>query len=269
MDRLRTGRTQIALVLRWRPEWPLAVVVLAAWVVLLAYDGAHGKAAAGLHDPHAYCSLLASEHPAEPIVIGPAPAHGPHADGNVMRELPGWTLMAVAMMAPVGLPAARHVGFNSIRARRYRAIAVYFATYVAVWIGFGMIALGAAGLARQTLGVDTDLLLAGTLAAAAAWQLTRWKRRALYGCKRTVPLPPLGLRADAGCVRFALKHGWRCLTSCWALMATMAVVDRSSVIWMAVLTAFVTVEELTVAGRRLRVPAAAVFAGGAMLVVIA
>jgi len=247
---------------------------VALWFGLLAYGGAQAEERGGgstraIQASRGYCSLLAAENRTERAGIEGAHAHGSHADGGHAPALGGWTLMAVAMMAPVGLPAARHVGFNSIRARRQRAIALYFAAYVGVWIGFGVVVLAAARLGRQTLGVDPDLLLAGTLAAAAAWQLTRWKRRALYGCKRTVPLPPVGLRADLGCVRFALKHGWRCLCSCWALMATTAMVDHSSILWMAVLTAFVTVEELTVPGRRLRVPAAAVFAAGAILVVAA
>ena len=175
--------------------------------------------------------------------------------------------MSVAMMAPLSLPAARHVGFNSIRRRRRRAMAVYFAVYLGIWVGFGALVLGLVELARQVLGLEGRVLLAPLLLVAAAWQLTRWKRRALYACKRTVALPPVGFRADAGCARFGLKHGWRCLSSCWALMATAALVHHWGLVWMGVLTIFVVIEEMTLAGRRLRVPAAGALAGAAVVLV--
>ena len=114
--------------------------------------------------------------------------------------------MVVAMMVPVTLPAVRYVGLNSMRRRRQRAMALYTAVYVGIWALFGVTALGIDHLLRAHLGLGDRLLLALALVAAAGWQLTRAKRRALFACGRTVPLPPLGRRADAGCARFALLH---------------------------------------------------------------
>jgi predicted metal-binding membrane protein len=103
---------------------------------------------------------------------------------------------------------------------------------------------------------------------AAIWQLTRTKRRALFACRRTVPLPPVGRRADAGCARFALLQGWRCVVSCWALMLIMLMVGHAGLIWMVVLTALILVEELTRLGRRLLRPSAAALAFVGGLVVL-
>jgi predicted metal-binding membrane protein len=217
-------RAQVARVARWRPEWRFGALVLLAWAAL----------AAGL-------------------ATMPA-GHGGHAGAGpvaaVLGALPGWVLMAVAMMLPGTLPAVRHVGLNSLRARRQRAMGVYTVVYVAVWAAFGVLALGLAQLLVGALEVDQRSLIVLVLGAAAAWQLTRGKRRALLSCRRTVPLPPLGRRADAGCARFALQQSSRCVRSCWALMAVMAVVGHASVLWMAVLTALAASEELTELGRR-------------------
>ena len=228
MDGLDARRHQLALTLQWRPEWRVATVAAAAWVALLAGLGMHG-ADMGTH-------------------------HAPFVGLAV------WTLMVVAMMVPVTLPAVRYVGLNSMRRRRQRAMALYTAVYVGVWMVFGLTAIGLDHIVGAHLGISEPLLLAIVLAVAGGWQLTRAKRRALYACGRTVPLPPLGRRADAGCARFAVLHGWRCIQSCWAIMLVMVVIGHSSLVWMIALTALVIAEELTVTGRRLTRPAAGILA---------
>jgi predicted metal-binding membrane protein len=248
---VRQSWRRAAGALRWRPEWRITVIVAFAWVALLATHD---------HQHHGHAT------PAADL------AHGlQHASSSLLAGLPGWTLMAVAMMAPVTLPAVRHVGFNSIRRRRQWAITLYFAVYMGVWVAFGVLALASGRVARATLGLDRRVLLALALAVAAGWQLTRVKRRALFRCRRTVPLPPVGLRADAGCTRFALQQGWRCVTSCWALMAVMTVVGHSGhsgLVWMTALTALIMVEELTLLGRRLLRPSAVAFTLAAGLVAL-
>jgi predicted metal-binding membrane protein len=231
---------RLELALQWRPEWRVAALAGAAWLALLAGAGAHPAHLAPDHSP-----------------LGVAAA-----------GLPGWSLMVVAMMVPVTLPAVRHVGLNSMRRRRRRAMAVYTAVYVGAWVLFGVSALGLVHLATEHAGIGDDVLLAAALAVAAAWQLTRAKRRALFACGRTVPLPPLGRRADAACARFALLHAWRCMRSCWAVMVVMAAVGHAGLAWMAALTALVVAEELTIRGRALTRPAAAALAAAALAVAL-
>ena len=236
VDGLGAHRRQIALTLQWRPEWRVATVAAAAWVALFAGLGVHGVDMGSHHAP--------------------------------LTGIAVWTLMVVAMMVPVTLPAVRYVGLNSMRRRRQRAMALYTAVYVGVWLVFGVTAIGLDHLLGTHLGLSEQVLLATMLVVAGGWQLTRAKRRALYACGQTVPLPPHGRRADAGCARFAVLHGCRCMRSCWAIMLVMVIVGHSNLGWMIALTALVLAEELTISGRRLTQPAAGVFALAAAAVVL-
>jgi predicted metal-binding membrane protein len=155
------------------------------------------------------------------------------------------------MMLPSTLPAVRHVAFNTMRYRRRRAVAGYVTGYLAVWIAFGTPALALMRLAG-TAGIDERWLFAGIVVVALSWQLTPWKRRALVGCRRTVPLPPVGRRADAACVRFAVAHAWRCMVSCWPLMLMTAMVGHLNLIAMTVVTMVVVVEERNMVRNRIQ-----------------
>jgi predicted metal-binding membrane protein len=238
--------------LGWRPEWPYVVLVMLAWVALLAGVGGHVGTPPASDDPRVRELAPAShEHHhsglAAPVALAPG---AEHSSGGLPAAVAGWTLMSVAMMVPVVLPAVRHVGLNSVRQRRQWAMFVFIAVYVGVWAGFGILALLWQRLALGRVGIDARVLLAFTLVVAAGWQLTRVKRRALLACRRTVPLPPVGRRADAGCARFALRQSRRCVASCWALMATMVAVQQAAAVWMLSLTALIAAEELTWPGRR-------------------
>ncbi|MGH3870502.1 MAG: DUF2182 domain-containing protein [Pseudonocardiaceae bacterium] len=213
------------IALAWRPEWPVAVVVALGWVLL-----AVGHAASA-HHHHGAPGVLAI-----PVLTGVA--------------IGGWALMSVAMMGPVALPAVRHVGLNSIRRRRQWAMAVYVASYLAVWVMFGVLALALVGILRSA-GVSDHQLVVGALVVATGWQLTKWKRRAVLACRRTVPLPPTGWRADYGCVRFGFRQAGRCVVSCGPLMLLMAVIGHSNLIVMAALTAAIVAEQRAPAGKRL------------------
>jgi predicted metal-binding membrane protein len=238
--------------LGWRPEWPYLVLVMLAWVALLAGGGGHVGAPPAPDGPGHPELEAASHHHHHAELAAPATmTHvAEHSSGSLPAALAGWTLMSVAMMVPVALPAVRHVGLNSLRQRRQWAMFVFVAVYVGAWAAFGILALTWQRLALRTIGIDARVLLASTLLVAAGWQLTRVKRRALLACRRTVPLPPIGRRADAGCARFALRQSRRCIVSCWTLMAVMVAVQQAATVWMLSLTALMAAEELTRPGRR-------------------
>lgn len=233
------GQRNLALKLQWRPEWRLVALAAVAWLASVA----------GLGMSHAD--------------LPPG-----HSAAGPIAALPGWSVMVVAMMVPVTLPAARYVGLNSLRSRRERAIGLYTVVYVGAWALVGVTALGLDHLLSVHLDLGHRVVLALALIAASGWQLTRAKRRALFACGRTVPLPPSGRRADAGCARFALLHARRCIQSCWAIMFVMVAVGHPSLAWMVVLTALVVAEELTVRGRWVTRPAAAAFAVAAAAVAL-
>lgn len=77
-----------------------------------------------------------------------------HAPLGVLTGLAAWTLMVVAMMVPVTLPAVRYVGLNSMRRRQQRAMVLYTAVYVGIWALFGLTALGLSHLIGTHLGVS-------------------------------------------------------------------------------------------------------------------
>jgi predicted metal-binding membrane protein len=233
--------------LRWRPEWPFTVIVALAWISLAAGALSPGSARVSSAE-------LASHHFMFHAVWWP-------------EGLAGWCVMAAAMMLPLTLPAVRHVAMNSLRPRRYRAMALYVTVFVAVWIGFGATVLVLERGLEERAGIDARLLLAAALAAAAAWQVTPAKRRAVFGCRRTVPLPPVGIRADAACARFAWRQAWRCVISCWALMVVMAIAGHGLAV-MAALTVLMALEELTFVGRRLFAPSAAALGLAAAIVAL-
>lgn len=242
------GRAQLeeyqrraVVALRWRPEWPFVLVIVAAWALLLTGLGPGQGNHPAVHD--------------RPVHVHAAGTAGHGEWGTVVTGLPAalaaWTVMSVAMMLPVALPAARHVALNSIRKRRARAMTIFVAAYVAVWVLFGLPTLLGVRAAVVVGGVGDRSLLLIALAVAACWQASGIKRRSLAQCRRTVPLPPVGRRADAACARFGFLHGRRCLVSCWPLMVLMVVVVHGAIGWMIALTALVCAEELTRVGHRL------------------
>jgi predicted metal-binding membrane protein len=229
-------RRRLLVALAWRPEWPAILVSALAWVVLVMLHGSTSG-----HSPHVlHVSDLG------PKAIAAAPLAG---------SLAGWTLMTMAMMMPATLPAVRHVGLNSLRRRRLWAMTVYVGSYVLVWLAFGALALMliAAGKAN---GLDERSLVLATLIIATGWQLTPWKRRAVISCLRSVPLPPTGWRAEAGCARFGVVQARRCLVSSWPLMLLMGVIGGGNLPVMAVVGLVILGEERPAIGRHLIKPVA-------------
>lgn len=171
--------------LRRRPQLVAEVSALVAWVALLGHALA---STGGLHR---------------------------HDDPSPWGAWGSWLVMSAAMMLPAAVPAARHVGVNSLRWRRHRAVGTYVAVFLGVWAAYGVMAL--------VLVAGWTVTLTGALAVAAVWQFTPRKRRFLRDCHRTVPLPATGWRATMGAVRFGARNAAACVGSCWALMLVMAV----------------------------------------------
>lgn len=173
--------------------------------------------------------------------------------------------MPVAMMTPVTLPAARFVAFNSFRRRRLRALAAYELGAVGVFVGF---TVGSMLLIDRLPGdVSNTTYLAISLGAAATWQLTRWKRRALLSCRRTRSLGSTGWRADAACANFGVRQAARCLASAWPLMLVVAV-GHVHPATMAAATGVMLLEERPRIARRTTAPLAVAFAAAALAALV-
>jgi predicted metal-binding membrane protein len=247
-------RQRFAIKLAWRPEWPIGSIAILAWIALIAW-----------HTPRS------PESGVDISLLGSAKAIGgsihPHATqvdefgstAAVAASLAGWAVMAIAMMTPATLPAVRHVGFNSIRSRRLRAMVVYFVSFIAIWVAFGAAALTLI-TAAKAVALDTVEIALLTLGIATAWQLTKWKRRAVISCRRTVALPPEGWRADVACAHFGTRQGMRCITSYWPAMLLMTVIGHTYLPAMVALGALMVAEEHLAVGPRLIKPLAAALA---------
>jgi predicted metal-binding membrane protein len=128
-------------------------------------------------------------------------------------------VMAIAMMPPLVIFSVRHVAFRSYRDRRSRAIAEFLAGYLGVWIALAAVFFGVLALPPFSGAGDDVSVILIAYAAALVWQLTPWKRIALWRCHRTVPLAAEGWQAVADCLRFGTAIGASCVASCWILMA--------------------------------------------------
>jgi predicted metal-binding membrane protein len=201
-----------------------------------------------------------------PVAGGAATAHGSeHHATPFLPSTAGWLVMVAAMMLPGALPAARELALGGPWSRRQRTTALFLGGYVGVWVAFGAVAHAAAWLAERGLGIGSAVVLPGLLAAAALWQLSPWKWRAVRACHLLRPLPPRGVRADAACAGAALRYGRWCVVSCWPVMAAMAAASPS--LWlMVLLTVLVTAEKLAAQSSRLAGSGAAVLAGAAAVV---
>jgi predicted metal-binding membrane protein len=223
-----------------RPALGVELAIAAAWIVVGASMEGPGAAGASPGAPSSWlCTLNMS---------GMTPSAGSARSGLLTHQgaiaagLPMWGLMATAMMLPTALPAVRHVHASSVYWRRRRATVEFAVVYIGIWAAFGAAVLGLLSSQLPSYPGPTGGAL---LALAALWQLTPLKRRALWACHQGRTLPPHGWRATLGVVRFGLLNGTACLGSCWALMLTTAVAGSARLAWMAVLTAIVMAEKLS------------------------
>jgi predicted metal-binding membrane protein len=229
---------------RRRPTLWVELMIAIAWLALLAGEAvplSSSAAAPGSEwstGPLWICATGLGK-------IGGAGVHPGHftqlGSSSLVSGAPMWGLMALAMMVPTAMPAVHHVAGKSLYWRRRRAAAEFVGIFLALWIAFCLLALGPlAGLGPS----GSPIAFAVALAAAAVWQLTPLKLRALRACHRSRPLPPHGWRASAGVARFALRNGTACLASCWAMMAAAAFAGAGRLISMGALAGLMTVEKL-------------------------
>ncbi len=225
----------------FHPEWPWVVVVLLAWILLI------GQISHGASEP----GIAASDHAGHHSTADLHGASEVRFNQHRLLELtlPGlatWLLMVVAMMVPAMLPMLRRVSLGSLWNRRCRSAALVLAAYLALWLGFGAVAVAAWAAFEPDLppAVDSgsEVATGALLFLAASWQLTRAHRRCVKRAHRELPLAPRGRKADASCLRFGLYHAAQCTGICWPVM--LAMVPSHSLAIMASATVIVCWERL-------------------------
>jgi predicted metal-binding membrane protein len=181
-----------------------------------------------------------------------------------------WVGMMAAMMLPVVTPLA--VRYQPVRQPRTPAApviqrAAFLGAYLAVWAIAGLFVYELISGARHLFGGTfawTDggrWIAVAVLGAAAGYQLTSRKRRALERCKQT---SELGRRPGLA----GLRAGVRCLWSSWAMMAALFALGVMSLWWMAVVAALIAAERLPRVSSPGRLAGAAVFLALALGVAI-
>jgi predicted metal-binding membrane protein len=140
--------------------------------------------------------------------------------------------MTAAMMLPLAAREADRIAAASLWRRRHVAVIEYLAGYLGVWSVFGLTAIW---LVSTVWPHGAPLAAAAlALAAAAAWQVTPLRKRALRRCGRPAYLHVRGFSADCDCVVAGTAYGRRCLLTCAPVMAVMALAH--SVTLMVALT---------------------------------
>jgi len=152
------------------------------------------------------------------LAIAPAGGHGHGGIGPLLH----WQLMVLAIMLPFARESVRATAALSFRRRRHRAIGGFLVGFLGLWLAAGLVMTAAAGALTPGAQRPGGVVVGLALLAAAAWQPSAARRRAMAACHRTMPLAPRGWRADRDCVVFGWTIGTGCVRSCWPLALACA-----------------------------------------------
>ena len=205
-------------------------------------------------------------------ILGGVGEHGHHhsAAGFSLASLPvltaSWLLMVGAMMLPTTVPMVRmYLVVSARQPRPGPARAAFLGGYLAVWAGFGLLALTAAAGLRAAAGSlqwpddGARWTLAGVLALAGGFQFSKLKESCLTQCRDPRAfLYQRYKRGARGSWELGLRHGLSCLGCCWALMLVMVAAGAAALLVMVVLTAVMVVERNTRWGAKAATPVAVV-----------
>jgi len=184
---------------------------------------------------------------------------------SVLLVMAAWQSMTAAMMLPSSVPFTVLFARTARRAPRYGlTMTLFLLAYFAVWTGFAGTAmvfdwlLHNAVHASPWLIAHDQVIAAGTLALAAAYQLSPLKDACLRTCRNPgAYLMRVYRRGPSAGARLGLEHGLFCLGCCWALMLVMFAVGVAHLAWMGVLAIVMLVEKAAPWGERVVAPVAA------------
>jgi predicted metal-binding membrane protein len=163
---------------------------------------------------------------------------GPRTDlGDLGWYLGVWVTMAAAMMLPSLAPSV-------VRVARGLPTAVFVAGYLAVWVGYGLVAYG---LFRLVTSLDIGWLAwdragpyvaGGVIVAAGLYEVTPLKGARLRRCRARAH------STGEGALRAGVANGLDCVCCCLGLMAVLFALGVMSVLWMAVVAAVIFAEKV-------------------------
>lgn len=182
-----------------------------------------------------------------------------------------WAVMTAAMMLPTALPALTTYDDLSSTGADTR-MPVLAAGYMAVWLGFAVVAAGGqllltqAGLVGAIGTSQSNLLSAGLLALAGFYQFSALKEACASACR--APLLQFMAHWDEGPWRMGLRMGLTCLGCCWALMLLAFVGGTMNLAFMGLATVLMTLEKLPDFGRWLSQPLGGALIGASVVVAL-
>ncbi len=170
-----------------------------------------------------------------------------------------WAVMMVGMMVPTAIPMAMIYASVARKAASQGSIlaptAVFVSGYLLVWSLFSMLAtllqwqLNRASLLSPMMVLHNAELGAGLLIVAGLYQMTPLKQACLRHCRSPAHFIAAHWRpGTAGAVRMGAEHGIFCLGCCWLLMLLLFVGGVMNLLWIALITAFVLLEKISVRG---------------------
>ncbi len=211
------------------------VVAVVAWIAVIDQARAMGAMAMGLGSPVSFAA--------------------------------GWLSMMAAMMLPTALPLVFEFARQSERRAGWQvATGLLTATYLAVWLAFGVAAYFAYATLRMPWA-DQRLIGGASLVLAGLYAATPVKRASEARCRELCALHgPLPFNLQRSAVLAGTRYGVSCIGCSAALMVAAVLIGMSSLGWMAVLSGLVLLYKLApVAGLGQRtVLAAAVAALGVL-----
>jgi predicted metal-binding membrane protein len=229
---------------RRRIRIPVLAATTVAWAVTLLADPLKSASGSGVGSvPGSLYGRLAPACGAYHAAVDPGLPASHASTGNVTGLLIGWALMLTAMMAPLLIPALRHVRARSLRSRRWRAMSLVTVAHAAVWTVGGILLLTVASALRSVTG-QPDLAVLLGLVAALTWQLSPLKQYCLNRHCAHLPISSFGSAADRDALRFGGTHAAWCLGSCWALMLVSLLAPAWHVAVMLVVSVWMWVEPL-------------------------
>jgi predicted metal-binding membrane protein len=189
--------------------------------------------------------------------------------GPIESFAAAWVVMIAAMMLPSAVPVVLEFARTTERRRGWQvATGMLAATYLGVWLIFGMVCYAIYTAARmpwpnQTVAVGLALALAGAYSVSPIKRASQARCRELCALHGPLPFNLMRSAAVAGA-----RYGLSCLGCSAALMVAMVLLGMSS-LWWAVLLGIVVLVYKFAPPLRMRyelvLSAALVALGGAYL----
>ena len=192
------------------------------------------------------------------------PSFGAHGVSQTAGQgglvLAMWIAMTLAMMLPTA--AGMIVTYAQIADTAARkgepAVSplVLTAGYVAVWLGFAVLAtvlqaaLTEVALLDAAMASASPLFSGAVFIGAGAYQFTALKQACVTRCQRPFPFFFANWSSEPrGIFRLGVRQGLYCVGCCWAAMLAMFAVGVMNVVWMVALGLVMTLEKMTVTTR--------------------